>query len=108
MRDFDILRSTNMELLNLIKGDSINDCDFLNFIIPHSDSHCGYSPPEPKPSNTIGCAFLHPAHRKMVLLFEFCIAAVLGDYLRNCGIKFCEYIMTKRFKSSGLLRRVEW
>jgi hypothetical protein len=29
MRNFDILRSTNVELLNLIKGDLINDCDFF-------------------------------------------------------------------------------
>jgi len=30
---------------------------FFNFMLSHSNSHCDYSPQEPKPSCTTGCAF---------------------------------------------------
>ena len=57
MRNFDILLSTYIELLNLIKGDSINGSDFFNLMISHSNSHCDYSPRVSKPSCITGCAF---------------------------------------------------
>jgi hypothetical protein len=44
----------------------------------------------------------------MRLLFKLYIPAVFGAYFRQCGIKFCEVIITTRLKSSGLLRHVDW
>jgi hypothetical protein len=42
------MRSTNFKLLSQIKGNSVNVCDFIKFIISYRVSHCDYSSWAPK------------------------------------------------------------
>jgi hypothetical protein len=44
------LRSTNWKLLSRILGNSINNCDFLKFIISVRGGRCDYWPGSPKKS----------------------------------------------------------
>jgi hypothetical protein len=48
MKVSDLLRSKNCKLLSQSQGNSINNCDFLKFIISVEGGHCDYSPPAPK------------------------------------------------------------